>query len=379
MKYLVLIIPLLLSLSCRPRPAEPQTAQGLIRATADYLWSQQDIDGGWHSPTHGIASGGESWTPFILYHLLQVPDSIFVQDSAAVQKGLNFIRERISTSGILGTNDPIVSDYPNYASAYAFQLLFEHGDDQDLEMQARITRYLVSQHMTAERGFEPEDDAYGGWGFGETRLPSGTPGHVDLSHTRRVVEALSKAGVDNSVMHSAQVYLRRAQKIDGVTGIQTTGYDGGFFASPVVPGVNKGGRSPATASSEAYYRSYATATSDGILALRATGVSPDDSRILDALKWLSQNPDLRVPAGIPESSPVRWDRVMFYYHLYSRSETYSIYGGPDGWKSEVVGLLRDRQDVDGSFANPEGGPNKEDDPLIASTFALHALLRTLGS
>ena len=41
----------------------------LARA-AEYLWSQQSEDGGWHSHTYGLLRSGQSLTPFVLDALL---------------------------------------------------------------------------------------------------------------------------------------------------------------------------------------------------------------------------------------------------------------------------------------------------------------------
>ncbi|HYG67760.1 MAG TPA: hypothetical protein VD838_08880, partial [Anaeromyxobacteraceae bacterium] len=71
-------------------------------------------------------------------------------------------------------------------------------------------------------------------------------------------------------------------------------------------------------------------------------------------------------------------RVMQFYGLASRAEAYSRMG-ETGWQGEVAALLAARQQPDGSFVNPEGAPNKEDDPLLATALAVEALAAALRS
>src|SRR4030095_11872494 len=112
---------------------------------------------------------------------------------------------------------------------------------------------------------------YGGWGMGGPIHRPPEAGHVDLSMTRYVLEALQLAGVPASEagMTRAHVFLTRSQNPDG-----------GFYFSPVNPEINKAG-----ASSGGLFASYGTATADGVLALRAVGVPDEDSRLDTALKW----------------------------------------------------------------------------------------------
>ncbi len=371
-KHLLLILICFIALSCAGE--RELTAEELLRASSEYLWSQQHEDGGWHSGTHGIASGGESWTPFVLYHLLLVPDSIYHRDNARVERALANLRSSISSSGVVGNSDPMISDYPNYATSYAARCLVVVDSPADSNLIAKMRTYLVGQQMTELRGFEKADLVYGGWGFGEKNLPPGVPGHVDLSHSRRVAEALSAMGADPPVMQNLQLFLETVQRHPNRYNDASLPYDGGFFASPVVDGVNKGGFVAATDSTSAYFRSYATATADGILALFAADVDANDQRVQDAYRWLSEHPGFETPSGIPEYSPVPWDDVMFFYHLSSRAEVYRRLAETSDWTSAVTDLLRDKQYPDGHFSNPAGSPNKEDDPLIATTLAVNALL-----
>ncbi len=353
-------------------------AEALLTKATDYLWSKQADDGGWHSETHGILRGGQAWSPFVLLALVDAPGTIARRKDSAVERGLEFVRAHVNDEGVLGLSDPDVFEYPNYATSYAVRLLVREEGKNDGPLIARMSDYLASQQLTEHRGFTEQDPVYGAWGFGETNLPPGTPGFADLSHTRRVLQALHDAGFeDSTACRKAELFLRIVQKHpaetrrqpgmeDGTQG--TPSYDGGFYFSPVVVARNKGGME-----NSGLFRSYATATCDGVLALFLAGVPRDDERMVSALNWLSSHPLLDHPEGIPEDSPDRWQDVMFFYHLLVRSEVYSTFGVEGPWRSEIISLLEQRQHADGSFANPSGELNKEDDPILATAMVVYIL------
>ncbi len=149
-------------------------------------------------------------------------------------------------------------------------------------------------------------------------------------------------------------------------------YDGGFYASTVTVGLNKGG-AVTDSLGLSYYPSYSTTTCDGVLTLLAAGVPADDERVRRAAEWLSMHTDLTVVQGIPEN-PSQWQHVMFYYHLLVRSEANTALGIGGTWPDDMLALLADRQRPDGSFSNPGGAPNKEDDPILATTMVVGTLL-----
>ncbi|MDX1439609.1 MAG: prenyltransferase/squalene oxidase repeat-containing protein, partial [Rubricoccaceae bacterium] len=126
--------------------AEP-SPQDRLALAAQYLWNQQAEDGGWHSGVHGILRGGQAWTPFVLNALLQVPEDIYSPPEGGIERGLEFIRDRVNDDGALGLADPVVLEYPNYATAYALMVLAEHGAERDTALIRRMSSYLASQQF----------------------------------------------------------------------------------------------------------------------------------------------------------------------------------------------------------------------------------------
>ena len=302
--------------------AETQ-ADPRARAAA-WLLSKQGSDGGWHSETYGLLRSGQSLTPLILLALLDAPGT----PKEAVRRAAEFIRANTNRAGEVGRSDPSLEDYPNFATALAVRALRrEEGIDA-----------LRRQQFTEANGWTRDHPAYGAWGMGGPVRTPPHPGHVDLSMTRHVLQAVGDPS------GRARVFLDRCRNADG-----------GFMFSTVVLDANKAGVG----------KSYGTATADGILALLAIGAPVDGP-----LAWLARH---HHTDGVPGFDEPKWRDGMLYYYLAASAEAFrQAKGGPAGWRQEMIRSLAARQRPDGSFRN-ESFIMKEDDPLIATALALLAL------
>jgi hypothetical protein len=339
---------------CSSKPSSP-----LARA-ANYLWHQQAADGGWHSKTYGLLRSGQALTPFVLDALLQVPEEVYASPRSGVDRAVAFIAGNTRSDGALGLAEPGIPDYPNYATALAVSALSRVKRGKEV---ARMVGYLRSQQFTEQNGWHPQDPVYGAWGMGGEKRPPPETGHVDLSMTRYVVEALRAAGVPASdpALVAVRAFLGRCQNFDP---IHPNDSDGGFFFSTTEFDTNKAGREGNR------FRSYGTTTADGILAMLATGSTPDEPRLAAARRWLvSQHKNMNVP-GFKGEAYQRWPRgLAFYYAAASTQAFRALQADPGTGVSED---LKRTQRQDGSWANPENLV-KEDDPLIATAFAIRAL------
>lgn len=303
-----------------------------ISKAAAYLWSKQGPDGGWHSETYGLLRSGQSLTPFILLALLDAPDA----PKEAVDRALKFIVANTNAAGEVGRSDPSLEDYPNFATSLAVRALRKAGKPVDRRVEA-----LRAQQFRAMNGWTPQDASYGGWGMGgPVRVPP-HPGHVDLCMTRHVLQAVGDPE------GCAKKYLDRCRNADG-----------GFMFSPVVLDANKAGVG----------KSYGTATADGVLSLLALGEPAGR-----ALEWLTAHHRVDGVPGFDDAS-AKWRDGMLYYYLAASAQAFkAASGGPKGWQDEMIRSLGGRQREDGSFRNASF-LMKEDDPLIATTLALLALI-----
>jgi hypothetical protein len=298
-----------------------------------WLWSQQADDGGWHSKTYGMLRGGQSLTPFVLDALLSVPN-----EGPGVDRAFEFLKRTINT-------DPI--DYPNYSAGLAVRVAGRLKRDA-----AAWVAYLREQQFAEENGWTREDPAYGAWGMGGERRRPPEAGHVDLAMTRYVGEGLAAAGVGPSdpAMQKAVIYLDRCQNPDG-----------GFFFSTVNLDTNKAG------DVSGKYRSYGTTTCDGVLAMLAAGVAANDPRITRARDWLKKNHlEERAPGFDIEPARMGWSEGLRFY--YAAAVTRAMPALP---------VQLPPQRPDGSFANTNNLV-KEDDPLLATAFAVRVLCHDSG-
>lgn len=379
--YFPLLLLLVGLASCKPAPELKTEPSLMLRKAVEFLWEQQGDDGGWHSQTHGILKSGQTCTAFVMDALLAVPDSIYPVGQSRVEEGLAFIVQHTNAEGALGKSDPDLMEYPNYATAFGCKVLLEHGNPEHKALAGQMLDYLLNQQFDEDREYELSHAVYGGWGFGEEGLTPGNPGHVDLSHTRRILQTLRIGGkLEVECAAKAKIFLLRLQKSNKIqppeegllSQFEAPAFDGGFLYSPVQEDVNKGGWA---VDSGRYMQSYATATCDGILA--ASTLADVEEIKKDAGEWLLKHPDWSAPEGIPIDHFQQWHKVMFYYHLSVRAQAYQALGWED-WQDELMAELTGKQAEDGHFANLDGAANKENDPLIATAMVVKALCAALG-
>ncbi len=261
----IALLVLVLSAGCSRKP------ESALAAGADYLWSRQSRDGGWPSHTYGLLRSGQSLTPFVLEPLLQVPNGVYRLPADKVENAIRFIRDNTTSDGALGMKDPSLPDYPNYATALAVSALCRAkraGWQRDIQP---MVAYLRRMQFSEQNGWKPDDPPYGAWGMGGMIHPPPNPGHVDLSMTRYVVEALHAAGVPpgDPAFARVRIFLERCQNYDPQNPKDS---DGGLFFSTTEVDTNKAGKEGG------HFRSYGTATADGILAFLAIGRPTGDAR-----------------------------------------------------------------------------------------------------
>jgi hypothetical protein len=357
MRPLILFAALAGLAGCARAPRPP-----LTRA-ADWLWRQQEADGGWHSRTYGLLRSGQSLTPFVLDALLEAPEDVCPRPSGGVDRAIAFIREHTQTTGALGTADPDIVDYPNYATALAVSAICRARRPGWEAQAAPMAAWLRTQQFTEQNGWQPDGRVYGAWGMGGgRRTPPGT-GHVDLSMTRYVLDALRAAGVPDAdpAFAAAATYVERCQNFNPR---DPDAEDGGFFFSTTEPDTNKAGQDGE------HFRSYGTTTADGIIALLATGHPATHPRVIAAQRWLmTHHHDLYVP-GFEGAREQRWPKGLAFYYSAAATRAFEALRVRPG--DGIPAALRATQRADGSWSNPENLV-KEDDPLIATAFAVRAL------
>jgi hypothetical protein len=385
-----------LLVTVRPVTARNSVANEPLRLACQYLWSQQADDGGWHSEQYAVLRSGQALTPFVLHTLLEVPESICPRPADGVRRALEFIRKHVDEQGAIGRADPDIIEYPVYSTAYALQCLMKvrgvptFWQDHDGQLTSNMYHFLSTAQFDEQHGFDTNDPAYGGWGFDVAR-EDGKPGHMDLAHTRRALQAL-RAIIPNRgypQFTRGELFLRVVQRHPGALARPATvgrflhyssaiPFDGGFYFSPVVDDANKGRFSASHEGAAApHFRSYATATCDGVLALLACGVARDDKRVACAIEWLENHGDLDYPDGVPKDHPEPWGEAIRFYHYAVRAEVYGALDWPGDWRRKISVAVGKQQAENGSFRNTASALMKEDDPLLCTSLAVVAMAHCL--
>lgn len=361
-----------------------QLANQLLQKAFNYIFSKQSPDGAWKSEHYGLLKSGQSLTPFILHTLSGSTLQKSQIYEEMVEQAMNYLR-RYNEMGVHGISDPDLLDYPNYSTSYALHCFLRFGNKNDQESIKKMINYLQNQQLSEGAGFPQNSPAHGGWGFGINQKPT-MGSFVDLAHTRRILQSLNDANsITNKIKSRSEYFLNRLQKRKEVPNdsqikwIPEYGYDGGFFSSPTIAYANKGRTLVDQDSGEKYFRSYATATCDGLLSMIALDYDLNSREIKDAKNWLLQNQDWALPSGVPLDDPSPWAESMKFYNLMALAEVHSSLQISGSWKKNIVHFLAKRQTTDGSFINLDGRLMKEDDPLISTTYAIVALNQVLCS
>ena len=139
--------------SCGSEPKEltprERHADAIAKACR-YLWDHQDVDGGWHSEVYGLLRSGQSLTPMVLSTLLQVPASVAPVDLRRTNMAAGFIKRQLHKSGGLGLADPVIHDYPNYATGLAIKTRHPTiwaGPGPPCRPRANSSKHATSQTM----------------------------------------------------------------------------------------------------------------------------------------------------------------------------------------------------------------------------------------
>jgi len=328
-----------------------------LRAAADFFSATQSRDGAWRSDSHAAFRDGGALTPVVLWALSTV-------ENDATERGRRWLAE-LADSWSRRTSVA----YPLFTAGYAAQVFAASGD---MRRAAVWADGIESLRIRAELGWPADSAACGAWGDAVTppRLPpeaNPPPDMIEpnISATVLALQALRAAGRPTK---SALPFIGSCQNFP--TGEPGVFDDGGFFFTPGDPVRNKAG--VAGYEPAVRYRSYGSATCDGVLALRASGVKDDHPRMRAALGWLRAN-----SCGIQHGGAWPRERLgardsLRFYHAQGLAAA-----APDSRDHTLADGLRSAQSPDGSWTGL--APDScEDEPLLATAFALRALVSLAG-
>jgi squalene-hopene/tetraprenyl-beta-curcumene cyclase len=377
-----------------PEPTKPRmfTRRERIDLTLQnvsrYLVRCQAADGAWRSEMYGAFKDGGSLTPLALDVLLSTYAD--EQGEAAARKAADYLAGVVRPDGTIDPGPPGLT-YPVYTSACAVIVLSRPELEHHRPARDAWLAYLKARQLTEELGWQPADKEYGGWGFSPHLPRKPNPGDPlppltksNLSATLFAVEALRAAGArpDDPALQKALVFVKRCQNYADDPGERDPAFDdGGFFFSCDDQEHNKAGVAGTDKAGRLRFHSYGSATADGLRALLACGLSPDDERVQAARCWLEQHFQVDAHPGTyaPEREPNR--DAVYYYYCWSAAQAFRACGikevqtsqGHVRWAEALADELLRRPRDDGTWQNPLTFV-REDDPLLATCLAASTLL-----
>jgi hypothetical protein len=346
-----------------------RAARAKARA-ADFLLTRQDADGAWRSDTYGTFKDGTALTPLAINALLAAaPDR-----ERSIGQAADYLAALVGPEG--GIKPPSYGfDFALYTAALSVVALSHAKVTSHRQARDAWLNYLKQRQLTEELGWTPEDRAYGGWGYsrGVPRKPRAGElipplTESNLSATTFALDALRAAGVsaDDARLARALDFVRRCQNWnDDPAQHKPDVDDGGFFFIYDDPVRNKAGQSGTR------YHSYGSATADGLRCLASCGVADSEPRRAAARAWLV---DHFRPGQHPGDYPKQRepDRMAVYFYYAASLARAPVGAIPESLVSQLREDLLLRQREDGSWLNPVGAV-REDEPIIATSFALLAL------
>jgi hypothetical protein len=351
--------------------ATPDTARIdlSLREAEHYLLDCQSTDGAWRSQRYGLMKDGPSLTPHVALALrcLKAEPS-----AAASARAARYLDGLLTPNGRL--RDDIDLEYPIYTAAEACRLA-----DSPSIVNAWST-ILRRQQLDESLGWHREDLEFGGWSYAlfppHRPAPGRQRGPWDWSNLSATVDALETlhaihAPTDDPSFAAALTFVRRCQNLPDDGKVHDPQFDdGGFFFTPAEAIRNKAGTAGRDAAGRVRFRSYGSATADGIRALLLCGVAPDEARVTAARHWLTIHFSADHNPGdfISGNEDIR-DATYFYYcRAVSRIDIVD-----HDRAAALIAALTARQRDDGSWTN-RFTDGREDDPLVATPMAVETLV-----
>lgn len=367
---------------CRPSfAAENDAARSELTAAVDWLVQQQGKSGAWKSETYGAMRQGAATTSLSLYALSHLPESLREKHENSIEKAIAFLQPGIAAKGCVANPDGSL-DQPVYGTALYLIAIDRLQHVSEAKQIETLLLYLVGSQCTQQRGFAPDDPNFGGWDIIGPNVAPGKTSGTNVSISRYVVEALTQFVAEDSLTRRPLdvAVLQRVRESIRVASpwllrLQAISPDGGFIFSP----------QPETALNKSLNRdgepqSYGSATCDGFLMLRFFDVA-NEAGLDRASRWLQQNSTLeRVPGFDAADFDSGWAQSLKFYYMQTLALVLDEFEDAEfeneDW-SERLKLtlkveLKNLQQSDGHFANPSA-LMREDDPLIATAFAIVAL------
>jgi squalene-hopene/tetraprenyl-beta-curcumene cyclase len=362
-----------------------EKAHAALQKGLEYLRKSQDPNGAWlHKAMTTVTDQPEKPVPMavaVTAMIVKAFEQARTSDQEDVTAALA-LRYILSARQEDGSFDPsnTIGNYVNSVVASALASTENHHYSDQL--QAAIVWLKKGQWDHAE-GISPEQDWYGGAGYGKHGRP-------DMSNTQMMLEALYDAGVspEDPAVQRATAFLARAQNLKSANNAawaQAGANDGGFVYTPAnggesmaseAAGEGRSGEKIAEGMPRSL-RSYGSMTYAGLKSMLYAGLTKDDVRVRAAVEWIGKHFSFTENPGLGQQG------LYYYLHVMSRALRAAQQdvitdesGKAHQWREELIDALVKSQAADGSWVNT-ANRWEETRPELVTAYALLALEEAL--
>lgn len=291
-----------------------------------------------------------------------------------VKLGYDYLASNVKPDGSI-----YVKDLRNYNTALSMLAFLVANNTAYEPILKNGRKFLISQQ-----------DDFGDKGMGDHPLDgglgySGSYKNSDINNTTLALEALHytrylKSDVANDPetkdlnWKAAAQFISRTQNLPGSNDQAFASGDpdnkGGFVYFPE----NSMAGQATLPDGKVVYRSYGSASYNGLLSLTYAQVDVKDPRVRAVLDWLSRNYSLEENPGMGQAG------LFYYYHMMAKGlslagvDTLTLKDGKKlKWRPALAKRLLDLQASDGSWVNQQNARFWERDPHLVTAHAILTL------
>lgn len=355
----ILLLTVIASSVGQPSTERPNREAMIDKAIA-FLRQSQAADGSW-SADRSIGITGIVVTGLLESGRVDRSDPM-------ITKALGFIEKLANKQEghLAGTNPR--QGLKNYVTAVNMMALAAANErGQYAELLRDSAKFLKALQWDEGENIAKGDVRYGGFGYD-------SKGRPDMSNSQFAIDALKAAGLrpEDEAFQKAIVFVSRSQNLKSEHQDQAWAAlinDGSFIYNPVETKTDPG--------KDGAMPGYASMTYAGVKSLIYAGVSKDDIRVQNALRWIRRNYSVEANVGMPKDR--QQIGLYYYYHTMAKclhalglDSLEDDQGKKHDWRADLLAALAKRQKENGSFVN-ENDRWMEGDPNLVTGYALMTL------